>query len=290
MFAGKHRNHFDANQELLALAGANFGSALGQGYPIAGGMSQSLVNESGGARTPLSGFFASLILLFVVVFLSASLKDLPQCVLAAIVLVAVSGLFKFKALKHLWKASRAEFASAIAACLGVLSFGLLQGVLIGAIISLVLLIRRASVPHVALLGRVPGTSRFTDCDRHTDNEMIPGVAIFRPEASLIYFNVDHICDTIRNRVATLGSGLLLVVIDLSAAAYVDVQGAHNLASLAEDMRARGIDVHIVEARASVRERLRVEGVDNRLGGVNRLTTVAEAIHEFLSAKSSIAAV
>jgi SulP family sulfate permease len=290
MFAGKHRNHFDANQELLALASANFGAALGQGYPIAGGMSQSLVNESGGARTPLSGFFASLILLFIVVFLSASLKDLPQCVLAAIVLVAVSGLFKFKALKHLWKASRAEFASAIAACVGVLSFGLLQGVLIGAIISLVLLIRRASVPHVALLGRVPGTSRFTDCDRHTDNEMIPGVAIFRPEASLIYFNVDHICDTIRNRVATLGSGLLLVVIDLSAAAYVDVQGAHNLASLAEDMRARGIEVHIVEARASVRERLRVEGVDNSLGGVNRFTTVPEAIHEFLSAKSSIAAV
>lgn len=290
MFAGKHRNRFDANQELLALAGANFGAALGQGYPIAGGMSQSLVNESGGARTPLSGFFASLILLFVVVFLSASLKDLPQCVLAAIVLVAVSGLFKFKALKNLWKASRSEFAAAIAACVGVLSFGLLQGVLIGAIISLVLLIRRASVPHVALLGRVPGTSRFTDSDRHTDNEMIPGVAIFRPEASLIYFNVDHICDTIRNRVATLGSGVLLVVIDLSAAAYVDVQGAHNLASLAEDMRARGIEVQVVEARASVRERLRVVGVDNRLGGVNRLTTVAEAVREFQLPKSSISAV
>ena len=280
MFAGKHRNRFDANQELLALAGANFGAALGQGYPIAGGMSQSLVNESGGARTPLSGLLASVILLLVVVFLSASLKDLPQCVLAAIVLVAVSGLFKFAALKHLWKASRPEFTAAIAACAGVLSFGLLQGVMIGAIISLVLLIRRASVPHIALLGRVPGTSRFTDSDRHADNETLPGIAIFRPEASVIYFNVDHICDSIRNRVASLGTEVHLVVIDLSAAAHVDVQGAHNLASLAEDLRARGAQVQVVEARSSVRDRLRLEGVDERLGGVNRFSTVADAIREF----------
>lgn len=281
MFASKHRNRFDANQELLALAGANFGAAIGQGYPIAGGMSQSLVNESGGARTPLSGFFASLILLFVVLFLSALLKDLPQCVLAAIVLVAVSGLFKFSALKHLWKASRPEFAAAIASCAGVLSFGLLQGVMIGAAISLVLLIRRASVPHVALLGRVPGTeTRFTDCDRHTDNETVPGVAIFRPESSLIYFNVDHICDSIRNRVTALGSDVVLVVIDLSAAAYVDVQGAHNLAALADDLNARGATVRVVEARSSVRDRLRLEGVDERLGGVNRFSTVADAIKLF----------
>jgi MFS superfamily sulfate permease-like transporter len=260
MFAGKHGNRFQANQELLAIAGANLGAAIGQGYPIAGGISQSLVNESGGARTPLSG--------------------LPQCVLAAIVLVAVSGLFKFSALKHLWKASRPEFAATIAACVGVLSFGLLQGVMIGAIISLVLLIRRVSVPHVAILGRVPNTARFTDLDRHVDNETIPGVAIFRPESSVIYFNADHICESIRNRVSNLGVDVYLVVIDLSAAAYVDVQGAHNLAALADDLEALGATVQVVEARSSVRDRLRLEGVDERLGGVNRFSTVADAINQF----------
>jgi MFS superfamily sulfate permease-like transporter len=280
MFAGKHGNRFQANQELLAIAGANLGAAIGQGYPIAGGISQSLVNESGGARTPLSGLFASLILLLVVLFFSPWLKDLPQCVLAAIVLVAVSGLFKFSALKHLWKASRPEFAATIAACVGVLSFGLLQGVMIGAIISLVLLIRRVSVPHVAILGRVPNTARFTDLDRHVDNETIPGVAIFRPESSVIYFNADHICESIRNRVSNLGVDVYLVVIDLSAAAYVDVQGAHNLAALADDLEALGATVQVVEARSSVRDRLRLEGVDERLGGVNRFSTVADAINQF----------
>jgi high affinity sulfate transporter 1 len=281
MFGTKHRNRFDANQELLALAGANFAASIGQGYPIAGGMSQSLVNESGGARTPLSGFFASLILLVVVLFLSALLKDLPQCVLAAIVLVAVSGLFKFAALKHLWKASRTEFIAAIAATLGVLGAGLLHGVLIGAIISLVLLLRRASIPHVALLGRVPGTAtRFTDLDRHSDNEQIPGVAIFRPESSVIYFNVDHICACIRNRVNALESDVRLIVIDLSAAAHVDVQGAHNLAALAEELTAQGKMVRVVEARSSVRDRLHLEGVDGSLGGVNRFSNVADVIQEF----------
>jgi high affinity sulfate transporter 1 len=280
MFAGKHGNRFQANQELLAIAGANLGAAIGQGYPIAGGISQSLVNESGGARTPLSGLFASLILLLVVLFFSPWLKDLPQCVLAAIVLVAVSGLFKFSALKHLWKASRPEFAATIAACVGVLSFGLLQGVMIGAIISLVLLIRRVSVPHVAILGRVPNTARFTDLDRHVDNETIPGVAIFRPESSVIYFNADHICESIRNRVSNLWVDVYLVVIDLSAAAYVDVQGAHNLAALADDLKAPGATVQVVEARSSVRDRLRLEGVDERLGGVNRFSTVADAINQF----------
>jgi SulP family sulfate permease len=224
MFASKHQYRFEANQELLALAGANLGAALGQGYPIGGGMSQSLVNESGGAKTPLSGFFAALLLMIVVLFLSPLLTNLPQCVLAAIVLVAVGGLFKAKQLKHLWQVSRSEFFVAIAAALGVLGSGMLRGVMIGAVLSLVLMIRKASVPHVALLGRIPGTNRFSDLERHTDNESIDQVMIFRPEASLIYFNIDHVCNSIRQRVTDGGEAVRLVIIDLSAAPIVDVQG------------------------------------------------------------------
>ena len=120
--------------------------------------------------------------------------------LAAVVLVAVAGLFKVSALKHLWRGDRTEFFVAIAAIVGVLGQGLLRGVMIGAIISLVLLIRRASRPHVAFLGRIPGTRRFSDRERHPDNELIPGVLIFRPESGLIYFNMDHVRDTIVDRV------------------------------------------------------------------------------------------
>jgi MFS superfamily sulfate permease-like transporter len=201
-------------------------------------------------------------------------------VLAAIVLMAVAGLFKPSTLKHLWQASRGEFVVAMAALLGVLGSGLLRGVMIGAIISLVQLIRRASRPHVAFLGRIPGTRRFSDHQRHPDNELIPGALIFRPEAGLVYFNVDHVRDTILDHVRAQPMAPRLVVIDLSAAPQVDQQSADTLAGLATELTAAGIQVQAVEARASVRDRLRNQGVDTKLGGINRFNTVADLVEAF----------
>src|ERR1051325_5685048 len=144
MFTAKHGGRFDPNQEFLALAASNLAAGIGQGFPISGGMSQSLVNEGGGARTPLSSAIAACIILVVVLFFSHLLSTLPQPVLAAVVLVAVAGLFKLSTLKQLWRGDRPEFIVAMAAILGVLSSGLLRGVMIGAIISLVQLLRAAS--------------------------------------------------------------------------------------------------------------------------------------------------
>src|SRR5258707_11635091 len=280
MFAVKHGYRFDANQELLGIAGANVMAGLGHGFPVSGGMSQSLVNESGGARTPLSGFIAALLVLLIVLFVSGALRYLPQPVLAAIVLMAVTGLFKITALKHLWRADRAEFVVAMAALLGVLGSGLLRGVMIGAVISLVQLLRSASRPHVAFLGRIPGSRRFSDRQRHPDNELIPGVLIFRPESRLVYFNVDDVCRTILDRVNAEPTPSTLVVRDLSVAPRVDLQSAQALGDLSKELTAQGIRLQAVEPRSSVRDRLRNEGVDGKLGGVNRFTSVADAIEDF----------
>lgn len=279
MFTAKHGGRFDANQEFLALAASNLASGLGRGFPISGGMSQSLVNEGGGARTPLSSAIAAIIILIVVLFFSHLLSALPQPVLAAVVLVAVAGLFKLSTLKQLWRSDRPEFVVAMAAILGVLSSGLLRGVMIGAIISLVQLLRSASRPHVAFLGRIPGTRRFSDRERHPNNELIPGVMIFRPESGLVYFNIDHVCETILNRVHL--ESPRLVVLDLSAAPRVDMQSAHTLAGMADELTAKGIHFQAVEPRSSVRDRLRTEGVDSKLGGVNRFTTVADVVEKFM---------
>jgi high affinity sulfate transporter 1 len=279
-FAAKHGGRLNANQEFLALAASNLTAGLGRGFPVSGGMSQSLVNEGGGARTPLSGGIAAGIILVVVLFFSHLLAALPQPVLAAVVLVAVAGLFKVSALKELWRCDRPEFIVAMTAIVGVLGQGLLRGVMIGAIISLVLLIRRASRPHVAFLGRVPGTQRFSDRVRHPGNELIPGVLIFRPESGLLYFNMDHVRDLILDRVRAETTPPRLVVLDLSSAPRVDMHSAHMLGSLADELTASGIRLQAVEARASVRERLRVQGVDAKLGGVDRHTTVHDAIEAF----------
>ncbi len=143
-------------------------------------MSQSLVNEGSGARTPLSGAIAAIIILLVILFLSSQLSALPQPVLAAVVLMAVAGLFQFQALSHLWHSSRPDFVVAVAALLGVLGSGLLRGVMI-----------EPSSPSCSLCGGrpgptsrssdgFPGTRRFSDMDRHPDNEPTPVVASFAP--------------------------------------------------------------------------------------------------------------
>jgi MFS superfamily sulfate permease-like transporter len=205
---------------------------------------------------------------------------LPQPVLAAIVLVAVAGLFSPSELRHLWHVDRSEFVVAAAALLGVLGSGLLRGVMIGAVIALVQLLRRGSQPHVASLGRIPGTQRFSDLARHTDNESVPGIMIFRVESSLFYFNVEFVRDTVLDRVRLESEPPKLVVCDLSATPYVDMQSAATLAGLADELAALGIQMQVVEARSSVRDRLRAEGFDEKFGGVDRFRNVAQAVEAF----------
>ena len=282
MFAAKHGGRLDANQEFLALGVSNLTAGFGQGFPISGGMSQSVVNEGGGARTPLSGAIGAVFILVVVLFFSELLSALPQPVLAAVVLVAVMGLFSVSALKHLWRSDRREFVIAMVAMFGVLGQGLLRGVAIGALISLVLLIRRASLPSVAVLGRVPGTRRFSDRERHPENEAIPGMLIVRPGASLLYFNMNYVHDTIEERVRA-DKETKLVVLDLSEVSTVDMHAAEMLASLADELAAKDIKIQVVEAHSQVRDRLRSEGLTERFGGIERLRTVADAADDFLGA-------
>src|SRR5947199_5737398 len=283
MFALKHSYRFDANQELLGIAGANVMAGLGHGFPVSGGMSQSLVNESGGARTPLSGFIASLLMLLIVLFVSGALRYLPQPVLAAIVLMAVMGLFRVTALRHFWRADRTEFVVAIAALLGVLGSGLLRGVLIGAIISVVQLLRRASRPHVAFLGRIPGTRRFSDMARHPDNQPVPGALLVRIESSLLYFNAEHVRDMVAARLRAEPTPPKIVILDLSASPYMDIQACGVVINIADDVKAAGARLQIVEARSSVRDRLRAEGMEEHVSQVNRFTSVADAVEDFQKA-------
>jgi MFS superfamily sulfate permease-like transporter len=280
MFAEKHGYRLDSNQEFLALAGANFASGLGYGFPVSGGMSQSLVNESGGAHTPLSGLLCALFIMLVAVFFSELLRNLPQPVLAAIVLMAVTGLLKVKELRHLWQVHRNEFLVAMVALLGVLWAGLLKGVLIGATISLVLLIRRVSSPHVAFLGRIPGARRYSDLRRHTDNEPIPGVLAFRVESSIVYFNSEYVFDAVLARLDAAHQPIRLVICDLSTSPNIDMAGARMFLALHAELAKRGIAFGLVEARSAVRDMLRVEGVEKKAGRIDRFTTLADAIEDF----------
>ncbi|HEY2251552.1 MAG TPA: SulP family inorganic anion transporter, partial [Planctomycetaceae bacterium] len=212
--AAKHDYEIDPRQELLALGAANLAVAFGQGFPVTGGLSQSAVNDKAGARTPLALVFASVGLAACLLFLTDLLGNLPTVVLAAIVLVAVRGLIDVPGLRHLWLVSRTEFKISMVAFVGVLLLGILKGVLLAAIASLAILLAGAARPHVAFLGRIPGTRRFSDLERHADNEALPGIVVFRAESSVLYFNTDHIRRVVWDRIQATPQ-LRLVVCDLS---------------------------------------------------------------------------
>jgi high affinity sulfate transporter 1 len=276
MFGLKHGYRVDTNQEFLALAGANLAAGLGRGIPVSGGMSQSLVNESGGARTPLSGLFSALMILFVVLFLSGLLADLPQPVLAAIVLVAVAGLFKVKAIKRLWKFNKGEFAVAMAALFGVLSSGLLRGVLIGAVLSILILLKRASRPSTTELGRVPGTEYFVDRIRNPENLREPGVFVFRASGALLYFNVDHVRDRFLLMLGEV-EGARRAIFFMGAVPLVDLAGAELLAELHRTLQARGLEFALAGTPSAVCEILARAGFQEECGPVTANEPVAAVV-------------
>jgi high affinity sulfate transporter 1 len=255
MFGQKHGNRFDANQELLAIGAGNLLAGLGRGFPVSGGMSQSLVNESSGARTPVSGLIATLFTLVVVLFATGLLRNLPQPVLAAIVLAAVMSLVDIRALRHIWRFSRTEFFVAIAALLGVLGSGPVNGVLLGAAISIVLLLRQAARPRVTEMGRVPGSTYYADRSRHPENEIVPGALIVRCESSLLYFNVEYVRERVFEILAARAD-VRLVVLFLGAVPKIDLAGAELISDLHRTLRARGVELRVADAHGEVRDALR----------------------------------
>ena len=273
MFAQKHGNRFDANQEFLALGAGNLLAGLGRGLPVGGGMSQSLVNESAGARTPMTGLVAAVFTLIVVLFASGLLRNLPQPVLAAVVLAAVMSLVDIRALQHIWRFGRAEFFVAIAALLGVLGSGPVNGVLLGAAISIVLLLRQAARPPVTQLARIPGTMHFADRVRHPENEPIPGVLVVRCESSLLYFNVEFVRERLLELLSARPDPVRLIVFFLGAVPRIDLAGAELLADLHKTFRARGVEFRLADANGDVRDALQRIGFEREYGTLESGQTV-----------------
>ncbi|WP_440641384.1 SulP family inorganic anion transporter [Bradyrhizobium sp. PUT101] len=271
-FAAKHGYALDVRQEFLGLGAANLAAAFGQGYPVAGGLSQSAVNDNAGARTPLALVICSVALAICLLFFTGLLTNLPKAVLSAIVFAAVYRLVDIPALLRMWKISRIDFYAAAIALIAVLLLGILQGVLLAAIASIFLLLARASQPNIAFLGRLPGSGRFSDSARHEGVEPLLGVIAFRPEASLLYINAETILGAVLSALQK-SADIRLVVCDLSASPYIDLAGASMLHDLHDELASRHVALCIVGAHAQVRDLLRAEGLAEKTDSTQWLRTL-----------------
>jgi SulP family sulfate permease len=266
-FAARHGYPLDVRQEFLGLGAANLAVSLGHGYPVAGGLSQSAVNDQAGAKSPLSLVVCSITLAFCLLFLTDFLTNLPKAVLAAIVLTAVYKLVDIAALVRMWRISRIDFYAAAIALISVLLLGILQGILLAAIASILLLLARASHPNVAILGRVPGTGRYADSARNPEVEMLDGIVAFRPEASLLYINAEAVMAT---ALAAIDGrpDVKTVICGLSSSPVIDMAGAKMLHDLHAELASRGVVFQIVGARGQVRDVLQADGMAEKTDSAN----------------------
>lgn len=281
--AQKNGYEINAHQELLALGLANLATSLGHGYPVSGGLSQSAVNDEAGAKTSVSLVIASACIGICLLFFTGLLKNLPTVILAAIVLVAVTGLIDTKELNRMRKVNRFDFIIALLAVVSVICFGILNGVLIGALASLILIIKTVSTPHIAFLGRIPGSERFTDIKRHPDNELLPGILLFRVESPLVYFNTSYVYNHVWPKITEEVSTLKVVIFDLSTSAYIDSSGARLIKRLFLNLEKRGIIFKVAEAHSEVRDILRFEDVEHLLGHVGRRDSIHDVVAHTLTA-------
>ena len=276
-YAAKYHYAVDANREMLGYGAANLGAGALQGYTVTGGLSASGAAERSGAKSPAAFLVSALMALLTILFLAGLFADLPEPVLGAVVIWAVSGMIKPGRVTQYWRAESLEFWASLGALLGVILIDILPGVAIGVALSFILLIHTIDHPHIAVLGRSTDGSRFSDLEDDPGATPIPGVLIHRFEAELIFANADLFQDDLLARVRAAEPTPGAVILDFEAVSQVDVTGEEALRSVHDTLDGLGIQLFVARAKSRVRDALRRGGTLDVLGEESLVPVIASAL-------------
>ncbi len=282
VFASKHKYDLKPDQELIAYGAANISSGLCGGLVAGGSLSQSSVNDSAGARTPISLLVAAVLGLVTVVALMPLFTDLPEAVLAALIIFAVARLMKFRQMQGFYRLQKAEFWLGMIALLGVLILDVLPGLAIAVLFSLVYVIYKSSRPHVSVLGRVPGLpAAYTDIQRHSEDQPVEGLIIFRLNAPLYFANSPLIYSRLKELVDKSLPPPKAVIIDMSACDNLDITSLEMLEKLTKEMNEAGIEVMAAEVHQPVRGMALRSGLAREFNRSQVFPTVDAAVQDYL---------
>ena len=276
-FAQKYDYEINPEQELIALGAANIATGMAHGFPVAGGMSQTAVNDMGGATSPVALIVTSGAIALTLLFFASFFHNLPEPVLGAIVLMAASHLVRFEELRRLLIQSRAEFWTSMVACVGVLFFGLLNGLLLAAVGSLVMLIAQTSRPMVVVVGRERSTGHFVSRARNPDASDTPGALVVRSASTWLYFNAEHIRRQIVDMIDGTPAGIRTVVLDFSSVPAIDITAGTILRGLVRTLKDRGIRIELAELHDEVVETLKIIDAEHDLGPVVAHRTIEDCL-------------
>ena len=267
--AAKRRQRIEPDQELVALGGSNLSAAFTGGFPVTGGFARSVVNFEAGAVTPAAGIYTAIGITLASLFLTPALFYLPQATLAATIIVAVLSLVDFGILKSTWRFSKLDFMAVAATLLGTLLIGVETGLVMGVVTSLALFLFRASRPHIATVGLVPGTEHFRNVQRH-DVLISPKLLCLRVDASMFFANARAIEDRINAEVAARPD-LEHVLLQCSAVNDIDASALESLEIIAARLKDAGIAFHFSEIKGPVMDKLKNSHLLKHLHGQLFLT-------------------
>ncbi|MCM3903422.1 MAG: SulP family inorganic anion transporter, partial [Pyrinomonadaceae bacterium] len=285
-FAAKNGYGIDVNQDMFALGVSDLASGLTRGFVVSGADSRTAVADSAGGKTQVASVVAAAAMAAVLLFLTKPLAYLPTAALAAILVSSALGLFDVASLRRYYRVSPVEFRHSIVAMLGVMTIGVLPGVLIAVGLALLNLLRLASRPHDAVLRAVTGEDGVPCAAKKEDGgKVIPGMIIYRFDSSLLFFNADYFKDRVRTVIEQEDPKPRAFLFDAEAVPLVDVTGADALEALCAELEKQGIALEVARAHGLFRLVLERTGVAGKIGEEHIFPTVHAGIQHFLEASS-----
>ena len=264
----------------IALGSANIGSGLFQGATVDATLSSTATGDTAGARTQVSGLITAALIFLTLIIIAPLFRNLPQAVLGAVVIVAVYALLDVAALTRYYALRRADFWLAVTALLGVIVIGILEGLILAVLLSLVMLLYSASRPHIVVLGKVPGHDGvYGDIGRAPENEPVPGLLILRLDAPLYFFNANVARRGILDLV-TAGKDLRAVILDIGATTDLDLATVDMLRELVDSLKEKKIVISFTHVRGPVRDRMEITALTHRIGEDNIFLSLERAVREF----------
>ncbi len=289
-FAAKHHYEVDANRELIALGASNVGSGLVQGFAIDASVSRTSVADNAGQRSQLAGLVNLVLVLVTLALLTPFFADLPKSTLAAVVIAAVLPLLKTASLRRLYRIDTADFSIALVCLSGVLVLGVLGGIVVAVVASLVALVHRSFRPEVAVLGRSHSRETdedigFRDVSKHPDAETFPGLVIFRFDQEIFFANATFFRDQIRQCVQSTSPPPRTILVDAAAVTHIDTTAIDMLGDLHDELSDEGISLEFARIKGPVRATLVRAGLYDRFGPESFYRTVESGVAAFVAGQS-----
>ncbi|MEN6370542.1 MAG: solute carrier family 26 protein [Armatimonadota bacterium] len=277
-FASKNGYDLDANQEFIGLGVANIAAGISQGFAVSGTDSRTAISDSTGGKTQMTGIIAAAVMLIALLIFTAPLSYLPVAVIGAVLISAAVGLFNFPYMKYLWSVSKPDFLLAVVTSLGVITVGVLPGIIVAVSLAMLQILKRSSRPPDAILGEIPGQEGYFDVAKYPEAVQIPGLVIYRIDSAILFFNADYL--QMRAREITSDAMPEWFILDAESIPVMDTTAVDHLDKALTELKKGNITFILARPNEQVRDMLDRTGLTEKIGEGHIFRSVRSAVDTY----------